>query len=218
MLLVTCFHGFRTIIKALNIGLDKQISCGACNRPLARKKDIFNVPGSEGVAGAYVNSYGSVHQTLTVKRLQDPTSVELQGRPCTQDSWFPGYAWTIAVCGTCGRHLGWKFTWVGSQRHPQGYSSEDDGSHGEDELLSRESDASTAEVSESDESMDSSSHEEDTVMNETQHSGSDPAPTAQDLSDDDTFPVAESDSEPSVDGRTDAIAAPAIQVFWSVLL
>eukprot|EP00931_Biecheleriopsis_adriatica_P012907 TRINITY_DN114173_c0_g1_i1.p1 TRINITY_DN114173_c0_g1~~TRINITY_DN114173_c0_g1_i1.p1 ORF type:complete len:250 (+),score=62.04 TRINITY_DN114173_c0_g1_i1:87-752(+) len=27
------------------------------------------------------------------------------------DSWFPGYAWSILVCGRCqGLHLGWKFT------------------------------------------------------------------------------------------------------------
>lgn len=34
----------------------------------------------------------------------------LQGRPSTQYSWFPGYAWTIAVCSACGEHLGWRFT------------------------------------------------------------------------------------------------------------
>ncbi|CAE8685939.1 unnamed protein product, partial [Polarella glacialis] len=28
-----------------------------------------------------------------------------------QDSWFPGYAWSILICTRCeGRHLGWKFT------------------------------------------------------------------------------------------------------------
>lgn len=27
-----------------------------------------------------------------------------------QDSWFPGYEWSVLVCGRCdGRHLGWKF-------------------------------------------------------------------------------------------------------------
>jgi hypothetical protein len=27
-----------------------------------------------------------------------------------QDSWFPGYAWTVAYCATCFAHLGWRFT------------------------------------------------------------------------------------------------------------
>lgn len=49
----------------------------------------------------------------------------LDGAPETQDSWFPGYAWTIANCPTCGcgvlgtckqvqavrrGHLGWRFS------------------------------------------------------------------------------------------------------------
>ena len=27
-----------------------------------------------------------------------------------EDSWFPGYCWTIAYCASCYAHLGWKFT------------------------------------------------------------------------------------------------------------
>jgi len=29
------------------------------------------------------------------------------GEPTTEDSWFPGYAWTYAVCRQCHGHLGW---------------------------------------------------------------------------------------------------------------
>jgi ATP-dependent Lon protease len=36
----------------------KTISCLVCNQVLACKGDIFNVPGAEGCAGAYVNCYG----------------------------------------------------------------------------------------------------------------------------------------------------------------
>lgn len=36
----------------------------------------------------------------------------LQGDPEPRDSWFPGYAWTIANCRRCGGHLGWRFTAV----------------------------------------------------------------------------------------------------------
>jgi hypothetical protein len=27
-----------------------------------------------------------------------------------EDSWFPGYCWTISYCASCYAHLGWKFT------------------------------------------------------------------------------------------------------------
>ena len=37
----------------------------------------------------------------------------LEGHITTQDSWFPGYGWTIMYC-SCFSHLGWKFTAVAS--------------------------------------------------------------------------------------------------------
>jgi hypothetical protein len=24
-------------------------------------------------------------------------------------TWFPGFAWQVAVCGGCGEHIGWGF-------------------------------------------------------------------------------------------------------------
>jgi hypothetical protein len=54
----------------------------------------------------------AVHQTTTLRRLLDARAVLLHGSPTAQDSWFPGYAWTIASCARCLNHLGWKFTLV----------------------------------------------------------------------------------------------------------
>ena len=36
------------------------------------------------------------------------------GSPTTEHTWFPGYAWTMALCGSCQTHLGWWFS--GSKR------------------------------------------------------------------------------------------------------
>lgn len=30
--------------------------------------------------------------------------------PSTEFSWFPGYAWQIALCKRCQIHIGWRFT------------------------------------------------------------------------------------------------------------
>ena len=91
-------------------GQSKQIACGVCGQGLASKSMLFNVPGAEGMAGAYVNAYGAVHQTMTLRNLQSHCEIECVGSPSTQDSWFPGYAWTIVHCARCYAHLGWHFT------------------------------------------------------------------------------------------------------------
>lgn len=125
-------------MKYLEMGTGKVLACGVCRAALASKQQVFSVPGAEGVTGAYVNPHGyaepllciksnycsfssfvlllpmhsAVHQTITVRDVLDPRAVLLHGRPCTEDSWFPGYAWTIASCARCLNHLGWRFTLV----------------------------------------------------------------------------------------------------------
>ena len=98
-------------VHALSLG-EAVISCGHCQLPLARARQIFTVGGADGTTGAYVNPNGIVHETLTVRSLdmlEDEADLWLLGGPETKDSWFPGYAWTITNCGLCGFHLGWKF-------------------------------------------------------------------------------------------------------------
>jgi len=36
------------------------------------------------------------------------------GEPTTADCWFPGYAWTFAICTQCHSHVGWWYS--GSDR------------------------------------------------------------------------------------------------------
>uniref|UniRef100_A0A672M9D6 Protein cereblon-like n=1 Tax=Sinocyclocheilus grahami TaxID=75366 RepID=A0A672M9D6_SINGR len=68
-----------------------------------------------GPMAAYVNPHGYVHETLTVYKANN---LNLIGRPSTLHSWFPGYAWIIAQCRTCGSHMGWKFSAVKKDLSP----------------------------------------------------------------------------------------------------
>lgn len=53
------FNNNRHAIKFLEMGL-RNLACGVCGTILARKEDVFSVPGADGMVGAYVNSYGYV--------------------------------------------------------------------------------------------------------------------------------------------------------------
>ncbi|XP_061640599.1 protein cereblon isoform X2 [Phyllopteryx taeniolatus] len=83
------------------------LCCKQCqDTEITTKKEIFSL-SLYGPMAAYVNPHGYVHETLTVYKANN---LNLVGRPSTLHSWFPGYAWTIAQCRTCGSHMGWKFT------------------------------------------------------------------------------------------------------------
>eukprot|EP01137_Pigoraptor_chileana_P010471 Opistho-2@60173 len=87
-----------------------RLCCTACTKTVAMQSCVFSM-SSGGPMGAYVNPGGVVHETLTVTDVPRD-AVRLVGRPSTESSWFPGYAWTVAVCGRCFAHLGWRFTAV----------------------------------------------------------------------------------------------------------
>ena len=108
--------------------LDKPIRCKQCGEPISTISDMFSVGGAEGTTGAYVNEYGIVHQTITVRKCSS-SSVFCVGDRETRDSWFPGYTWTIMHCALCHQHLGWKFDLLRQFREPR-QEAEDDADGG----------------------------------------------------------------------------------------
>lgn len=82
-------------------------NCKRCKTKIAVYNDIFAM-AKGNVNANYCNPAGYIHETLTVhKTLENSTT--LVDRPSTEFSWFPGYAWQIAVCAKCSSHIGWKF-------------------------------------------------------------------------------------------------------------
>lgn len=131
------------------------VCCKTCSYHLSRTSNVFTVGGAEGTTGAYVNEYGIVHQTVTLRQV-DEQNVFCSGSPERRDryvlwvdsfrswiqclltaifghlsllsfvcSWFPGYSWTIAYCNICHSHLGWKFDLVSTKGESSRNSEED---------------------------------------------------------------------------------------------
>ena len=45
-----------------------------------------------------------------VLRYSDAPGAADAGEPTTADCWFPGYAWSFAICQQCQTHLGWWYS------------------------------------------------------------------------------------------------------------
>ncbi|BAT78365.1 hypothetical protein LR48_Vigan04g206700 [Vigna angularis] len=82
------------------------IRCKSCETTIAKRSDML-VMSSEGPLSAYVNPGGYVHEIMT---LYKANGLSLLGPAVAEYSWFPGYAWTIAICATCKTQMGWLFT------------------------------------------------------------------------------------------------------------
>jgi len=109
----SCVQRLRIQLKFL-----KRMSAMGCRRCGAKICDWSQAfcMSTEGPISAYVNPGGVVHETATFFQA---TNLALTGSSSTEHSWFPGYAWTIAVCACCMRHIGWRFTAVDSGAVPR---------------------------------------------------------------------------------------------------
>ena len=91
------------------------MSCGRCQLRICHHEQLFHM-SAEGPVSAFVNPGGVVHETATFYKA---TNLALVGSKSEEHSWFPGYAWTIAVCARCRGHIGWRFTAVHSDSVPR---------------------------------------------------------------------------------------------------
>lgn len=94
--------------------------CQRCSNQIASYSDIFAM-AKGNVNANYCNPAGYIHETLTVHKTIDEEVLRIVDRPSSEFSWFPGYAWQIAVCGVCSAHIGWKFTALTKHLKPKSF-------------------------------------------------------------------------------------------------
>ncbi|XP_068637924.1 uncharacterized protein [Aristolochia californica] len=95
------------------------VRCKSCLSVIAKRSDTM-VMSRDGPLSAYANPHGYVHEVMT---LNNATGLALMGSPQREHSWFPGYAWTIAYCATCGAgtNMGWFFSAMDKNLRPKAF-------------------------------------------------------------------------------------------------
>ncbi|GFQ07011.1 protein cereblon [Phtheirospermum japonicum] len=94
-----------------------KLHCKTCQTLIAKRSDMLVMSG-DGPLGAYANPYGFVHEVMTLMKTD---GIAVSGPPVKEFSWFPGYAWSLAECITCGTQLGWHFSASSKKLRPQAF-------------------------------------------------------------------------------------------------
>lgn len=83
---------------------DRLIRCVQCLHGITRVGDGISRQGMH--RHTFANPHGIVFEIGCFK---EAAGCGYAGAPTAEFTWFPGYAWRIAVCKKCTLHLGWLF-------------------------------------------------------------------------------------------------------------
>ncbi len=82
----------------------RRLVCAACRHPITSEGHRIEVEGRH--AHRRSNPFGV---TFDFWCFEAAPGASCLGRPTTEHTWFAGFAWSFALCGGCGEHLGWLF-------------------------------------------------------------------------------------------------------------
>lgn len=91
---------------------ERAVRCAACGARVT--KDDFRIKMNGAHEHEFMNPAGLRFQ---VQCFSAAPGCMPEGERSTVWSWFPGFAWQIALCRSCGVHLGWSFHADGSAFH-----------------------------------------------------------------------------------------------------
>lgn len=92
---------------------EKRLFCAACRHFITHQDERIPVQGEH--EHRFTNPHGIAFHIGCFREAGGCSAI---GAATTEYTWFPGYAWRIALCANCRAHLGWRF------------QSEDDYFHG----------------------------------------------------------------------------------------
>ena len=91
---------------------EKRLFCAACRHPVTHQDERIPVQG--GHEHRFTNPHGI---TYHIGCFREAAGCSVVGESTAEFTWFPGYAWRIALCANCQTHLGWRFQSGGEYFH-----------------------------------------------------------------------------------------------------
>ena len=80
------------------------LRCVKCKNPITKEEERIQI--NEKHQHVFANPQGHVFQIGCFSRAP---GCLVFGEKTSYFTWFPGYAWQMALCGLCGTLLGWAF-------------------------------------------------------------------------------------------------------------
>lgn len=83
---------------------EKRLFCALCRHPITHQDERIEVNGAHEHRCTNPAGY-----TFWIGCFHEAGGCIATGEATTAHTWFKGYAWRIAICASCERHLGWRF-------------------------------------------------------------------------------------------------------------
>jgi len=87
-----------------NGGEGVDLCCRHCTQAITSNHARVNKRGHH--SHVFTNPHG---QRFEIGCFSHAAGCLCRGEAHLEHTWFPGYAWRIALCNRCGSHLGWRF-------------------------------------------------------------------------------------------------------------
>lgn len=83
---------------------EKRLFCALCRHPITHQDERIPVNGRHEHTCTNPGGY-----TFRISCFREAGGCIATGEATTAYTWFKGYAWQVAICASCERHLGWRF-------------------------------------------------------------------------------------------------------------